>query len=355
MSLFTVVSVEDIQTVVQDNERLHIQGNGSKTALANPNNPILDMSQLSGIIDYQPQEYTFTAYAGTRIKDIQAELHDHEQYLPCDPLLVEKGATLGGTIASNLSGSRRFRYGGVRDFLLGATVVDGLGRVFRVGGKVVKNAAGFDLAKFLVGSLGHYMIMVDVTFKVFPEARDFVTHRFHYATLEDALSASYFINRQPFELDALDIELLENSWVLLARFAGMSETLSERVHRLIDVLHHNTALQYPDQVDDSVWSNINEFTWVGDNPNVVKVPIAPKKVPTLDASLVDMSRRYSVGGNIAWIATQDIENLSTILGEQQLTGLHVLGDSDNPILGEPIDNVFAQRVKAVLDPENKFV
>ena len=81
---------------------------------------------------------------------------------------VDAGATLGGTVAAGVSGPGRFRFGGVRDFILGVRFVDGQGRLLRMGGKVVKNCAGFDLPKFFVGSLGRFGVLAEVTFKVFP-------------------------------------------------------------------------------------------------------------------------------------------------------------------------------------------
>ena len=84
----------------------------------------------------------------------------------------------------------------MRDFILGASVVDGAGRAFRVGGKVVKNAAGFDLSKFLVGSLGQYAIMTELTFKVFPDVPQFHSLRFSYQRLDDALGRHGLHQRQ---------------------------------------------------------------------------------------------------------------------------------------------------------------
>ena len=165
---------------------------------------IADLSAMRGIIEYQPSEYTVTARAGTPVCELAAALREQGQYLPFDPLLPEQ-ATIGGTVAGNLSASRRHRYGGARDFILGAAVVDGLGRAFRVGGKVVKNSAGFDLSKFLVGSLGHYAIMTELTFKIFPDAPRFSSLSFSSGRLEDALAAIYFINQSVYELDALDL------------------------------------------------------------------------------------------------------------------------------------------------------
>jgi FAD/FMN-containing dehydrogenase len=105
-------------------------------------------------------------------------------------MLVDSGATLGGTVAAGLSGAGRFRFGGLRDFILGVRFVDGTGRVLRMGGKVVKDAAGFDLPKFFVGSLGRFGVLAQITFKVFPRPASTMTLRLSAATLEDACESS---------------------------------------------------------------------------------------------------------------------------------------------------------------------
>ena len=99
-------SVADLQAFVRDSERVHVVGNGSKSALHCAVNgaAIADLSGMSGIIEYQPSEYTATVRAGTPVRELNAALREKGQYLPFDPLLPEE-ATLGGTVASNLSGS----------------------------------------------------------------------------------------------------------------------------------------------------------------------------------------------------------------------------------------------------------
>ena len=95
--------------------------------------------------------------------------------MPCEALFAEAGATLGGTVAAATSGPGRLRFGGVRDFLLGVRFVTGDGRVVFGGGKVVKNAAGFDLPKLMVGGLGRFGVLTELTFKVFPKPEKFAS------------------------------------------------------------------------------------------------------------------------------------------------------------------------------------
>lgn len=352
----TIHSVDDLQTLIKDNKAIHVIGNGSKTGLSVPDVTQAQLTGLIGITEYEPDEYTITAQAGTPVKVIQDALAKNGQYLPFDPMLADT-ATIGGTVAANLSGSRRWRYGGVRDFILGAHVVDGLGRAFRVGGKVVKNSAGFDLTKFLVGSLGRYAIMTQITFKVFPDVPHFTTLQLMYGSLDDLLSAIYFINQSVFELDALDFKPDGDTSTLWVRMTGLEDTLSDRVQRFIDTLQKNTALIDSSQAvnDNTAWDAQNAVSW-SSNPYVVKVILSPKRIPNFEANVNTpiIERRYSVGGNVGWVATDNLKSLGDVLEKQKLTGLVIHGETDQPILGKPIDNVLSDRVKQIFDPEHKL-
>ena len=113
---------DEVQSIVRESAKVLPRGAGTKETLSRAADDavtIVEMGALSGVLEYDPGEYTITALAGTPVKDVSGQLAEHGQWLPFDPLLVERGATLGGTVASGLSGPGRFRYGGIRDFLVG--------------------------------------------------------------------------------------------------------------------------------------------------------------------------------------------------------------------------------------------
>lgn len=343
-------SVAELQAFIKGHGRIHAVGRRSKTALhqVDADVALADLSGMTGISEYQPQEYTLTVLAGTGLSEIQAALRKEGQYLPFDPLLPDH-ASIGGTVACNLSGSRRHRYGGIRDFILGARVVDGLGRAFRVGGKVVKNAAGFDLSKFLVGSLGQYAIMTELTFKVFPDAPVFQGIQLRYGSLDDVLNAVFRCNRSSQELDVLDFAPWERGWSLLAGLAGFQDTLPQRAKQFVAMMREETALLDAAEVElrDPLAGLTGDF--------LVKVVISPRQIPGFDAQVGEMGRRYSAGGNSAWLATDDIGALKQILEAEQLPGMVLRGSVDCPLIGKRPENLLAARVKRVLDPHNKLV
>jgi glycolate dehydrogenase FAD-binding subunit len=176
-------NLKDIEQAVQwaiaGGKSLEVVGHGSKRLLGRPaqHDATIDLSGLSGIIFYEPQELVLSVRAGTPIAEIAGLLASKGQELafePMDygPLLGGKPGrgTIGGVLAANLSGPRRIRAGAARDHLLGAVAVSGRGETFRSGGRVVKNVTGFDLCKLLAGSWGTLGILAEATLKVLPKA-----------------------------------------------------------------------------------------------------------------------------------------------------------------------------------------
>jgi glycolate oxidase FAD binding subunit len=131
----------------------------------------LSLRAMDRVLEYPSRDMTITVQAGMRIEPLQQLLAVENQQLPVD-LPCPARSTIGGAIATNWSGSRRFGYGTLRDYLIGVTAVDAGGRVFNAGGRVVKNVAGYDLCKLLVGSLGTLGVISQVTLKLKPQPID---------------------------------------------------------------------------------------------------------------------------------------------------------------------------------------
>lgn len=370
-------SIAEVQNAVRAARKVFPVGNGTKTALSvdaagNGDVTLLAMGSLSGVIEYQPDEYTFTALAGTSVATVEAHLAEHGQYLPFDPPLNQHGATLGGTVASGLSGSGRYRYGGVRDFFIGTRFVDGRGDLILGGGKVVKNAAGFDTPKLLVGSLGRLGILVEVTFKVFPQPKAYRTLVVPCDSVRDAVEIIGKLAAAPFELDALDIDVSAPSNPLLTiRVGGPEKTLADRIERL-------QAQTGPGKTSDgrdeqNLWNEVRNFFWLPQTSALVKVPLSPGKLVHFDGLLESAAapRRYAVGGHLCWIAwPHPTGELDHLLARAELPGLliqrgKITGDSasvqgertnpGSPYLGNTVASIFAQRIKSGIDPDERFL
>jgi glycolate dehydrogenase FAD-binding subunit len=162
-----------IHIAAESKRALCIRGSGSKDFYGNPpataNNDVLDVTAYSGIIDYEPTELVVTARAGTRLADLQSALDQHGQMLAFEPPYFGKDATLGGCVAAGLSGPRRATAGAVRDFVLGVRMLDGKGEDLRFGGQVMKNVAGYDVSRLMVGAMGTLGVLLEVSLKVLPK------------------------------------------------------------------------------------------------------------------------------------------------------------------------------------------
>ena len=138
----------------------------------------LDVRAYSGIIDYEPQELVLTVRAGTPLAEIEAVMAKEKQMLPFEPPHFADGATIGGTVASGLSGPRRPYTGAVRDFVLGTRIINGKGEDLHFGGRVIKNVAGYDVSRLMTGAMGTLGVLLDISFKVLPAPSAEVTLRF---------------------------------------------------------------------------------------------------------------------------------------------------------------------------------
>ncbi len=380
-------TIDEARDFVSHAVRVQAVGSGSKTALARPRDgwDVLDITGLRGVLSYEPGEFTFTALAGTPVRDILEVLDQHHQYLPFDPLLVRRGATLGGTVAANTAGPGRYHYGGVRDFLIGVQLVNGDGHLVKGGGKVVKNAAGFDLPKLVVGSLGALGVLVALSFKVFPRPQAYVTLRAGYPTLEAALRAMAAAAAARLDPAALDLQPDADGYSLWARLGGVPKALPARQERLRALLGECQVIDDAEE-EALLWQDVCELAWAPAGWTVVRVGLTAGRIPALEgwlaghaaangvaanrgignSGLADGSvtsspptihapvlRRYAAGGQLAWLALDgSLQPLDDWLRQQNLTGLVLLGETDTPRLGAPAGQAFYQRVKRALDPAN---
>lgn len=163
--------VERIRAAASDATPLRIRGGGTKDFHGELlQGEILGTSALAGITSYEPSELVVTVRAGTPLAELEAALAEKGQCLPFEPPHFESGGTVGGMVAAGLSGPARASVGAVRDYVLGATLVNGRAEVLTFGGQVMKNVAGYDVSRVLAGSLGTLGVIAEVSLKVLPVA-----------------------------------------------------------------------------------------------------------------------------------------------------------------------------------------
>jgi glycolate oxidase FAD binding subunit len=259
---------------------LAIEGSGSKSGLGRPveADTLLSLRALSGIRVYQPDELVLTAWSGTPMREIWDALAEKRQHLAFEPAAGtlygsgNEAGTLGGVLASNLSGPRRPSAGAARDHFLGFSAVNGLGEEFKAGGKVVKNVTGYDLPKLLAGSMGTLAAMLEVTVKVLPAPEKQRTvivpvsdvaagHRCLIAQSQEAfeIDGAAFLPAAVAARSGVDLVRAPGSALALMRLTGSPVSVADRCATL------RAAIGAPSEElhsarSNALWSEINEVS-----------------------------------------------------------------------------------------------
>jgi glycolate oxidase FAD binding subunit len=224
--------IDQVQTARAAGGALDIRGGGTKAFYGEApgegqRGEPLDVRPLAGISSYEPSELVVTVRAGTPLAELEAALAEKGQCLAFEPPRFAEGGTVGGMVAAGLAGPARAAVGGVRDFVLGATLLNGRGEVVSFGGQVMKNVAGYDVARLLAGSLGILGVICEVSLKVLPQPPAVATLRFEL----DEATALKRINEwsgQPLPINA-------SAWwegMLVVRLAGAAAAVQAAQRRL---------------------------------------------------------------------------------------------------------------------------
>lgn len=194
---------QQVRAARQSSTPLSICGGNSKTFYGREivGAPI-NVAQHSGVIEYHPSELVITARAGTPLRELIQLLGKNNQMLGFEPPLFSDSATLGGAIASGLSGPSRPFFGTVNHFVLGIKMLSGRGEVLRFGGQVIKNVAGFDVSRLLVGSLGCLGILLEISLKVVPKPATELTLMFAHADADVAIILMNNLAAKPLPISA---------------------------------------------------------------------------------------------------------------------------------------------------------
>jgi glycolate oxidase FAD binding subunit len=347
-------TVEELQRHVHNATRVGVRGGGTKSA---PSSDDIELGLLSGLEEYSPEECVFTARAGTPVRTILETLGRHGQYLPFDPPFADDGATIGGTVAAGVSGPKRYRYGGVRDFLIGIRVVDGEGRLIRSGGKVVKNAAGFLLHHGMVGSCGRFGVITEVTFKVFPAPEARRTFTLACGSVDAAFAMARRVEHQRLDCESIDFD---ESGGLRITLAGRASAIDARLERLQAAIGAGARSPSsgteagPGDVASGMGGEATRLpsARLATGAALVKVAGAMKGWQKLRPHVT--AAQFMCAGSVAWLTTDTLPQLAHALDEAQLVGQVIRGADAGRRIGAIVHNEFEERVRRVLDPHDRF-
>jgi glycolate oxidase FAD binding subunit len=192
-----------VREAAKSGTRLRLRAGGSKDFYAEAlSGEPLDVSAYRGVVSYEPSELVVTARAGTPLAELEALLASQGQCLPFEPPHFGPGATVGGMVASGLSGPARASVGALRDYLLGVKIINGQGELLTFGGQVMKNVAGYDVSRLMAGSLGTLGVLLEVSLKVLPVAPAEATLMCAGVSQQQALDLLNGWGAQPLPLNA---------------------------------------------------------------------------------------------------------------------------------------------------------
>jgi glycolate oxidase FAD binding subunit len=219
---------ERIAAATASGGALRIVGGGTKDWYGNRlQGEPLSTRSYSGIVDYEPTELVITGRCGTPLAEIETALAEHNQMFAFEPPHFGIGTTIGGVVASGLSGPRRATVGAVRDFVLGAVLMDGKGEALHFGGQVMKNVAGYDVSRLMTGAMGTLGLLLEVSVKVLPRPPVETTLRFELDQA-DAIRRLNEWGGQPLPISA-------SAWqngILLLRLSGATAAVAAAKNKL---------------------------------------------------------------------------------------------------------------------------
>jgi len=322
---------EAVAWAAAEEKPLDVYGHGSKRGVGRPVQAEyeLDLSALTGVTLYEPEELVLSAKAGTPIADIEMLLGEHKQMLAFEPMdfgplfgSPRGRGTLGGLLAANASGPRRIKAGAARDHILGINAVSGRGEVFKSGGRVVKNVTGYDLSKALAGSWGTLAIVTEMTFKVLPRPETVTTLVVAGLDDESAVTALCHAMGTPWEVSGAahlpeDVapELPDAAFAsgskaaTLIRLEGIPPSVDYRAEKLTALLGRLGQVNVLEgEASDAAWRAIRDAEAFGATQNTLwRVSVAPNAGPSLIAALSDHATRhyYDWSGGLVWIDVKD--------------------------------------------------
>ena len=316
---------EAVQQAMADKTRLEVRAAGTKRHLGRVANydHMLDVSAMSGIVDYQPEELVLTLRAGTPMDVVEKALSDARQMLAFEPPSMTRilgeaqpgvRGTIGGVIAANLSGPRRLTAGAARDYLLGFEAVSGRGELFKSGGKVMKNVTGYDLSKLMCGSFGTLGVMDEITLKTLPApetSRSLVVGADDIGSAVSTIAGIFASPHEPGASAILPSVIAAeegvgtgSAYTIVIRLEGIEASVADRIGHLKDMTNGD---ELAEATSVRLWRRIRDVQPLAEKPyDIWKVSCAPadaaRVIDALDPRL-EMRMIIDWAGGLIWVAS----------------------------------------------------
>ncbi|SDN80195.1 glycolate oxidase subunit GlcE [Vreelandella arcis] len=339
---------EQVREAYASRTPLRIVGGDTRAFYGRPvDGQALNVTDHSGIVDYDPVELVVTVRAGTRLSALEAVLADKHQMLPFEPPAFGEASTIGGAVATGLSGPRRPWAGAARDFVLGTRVITQEGKLLRFGGEVMKNVAGYDFSRLMAGAQGTLGVLADISFKVLPLPS--ATHSLRLPMgIDDALKKLAELGRQPLPITAAAWHQGE----LFIRLEGGHSSVKATQERLGG-----------DELDASFWQSLRDhqhaFFTLGEGQALWRLSLPPN-TPPLALYIADADIFYDWGGSQRWVKTSlDADTLRNAChaagGHATCYTPYTQGGAQSPFTPLPsVVEKYHRNLKAELDVHGIF-
>lgn len=319
--------VEAVQWAVSNKQALELVGTGTKRAIGKPIDIAdkLDLSALTGIDLYEPEELVLSLKSATRLADVKQLLAENNQSLAFEPpdfshlLNSNEAGTVGGMVASGLSGPRRIQAGGVRDHVLGVRGVSGHAQLFKTGGRVMKNVTGYDLPKILTGSWGTLAAMTQLTLKVLPKPETGQTLALHGLSDEKAIAALARALAAP--VDVSGGAHLPGKQTLI-RVEGFEPSVKARLEHLKTALADFGDMDIIGEKESvNLWRDIRDVRLLSNCAEnaLWRISVAPCDGPKVLAKItekLEVNAFFDWGGGLIWVE---------VLNETRACGAEIRG------------------------------
>jgi glycolate oxidase FAD binding subunit len=247
---------EALACAQRNHQTIELRGNATKARMAGPLQPAqvtISTTQLARILQYEPRDLTISVEAGITYRELSRVLAEHGQMIPLDPPFSES-ATMGGIVAANASGPRRRLYGTARDLVIGMTFATLEGKLIRSGGMVVKNVAGLDMGKLMIGSFGTLAAVAVINFRLHPVPAGTRTFVREFVRVTEAIAARDQILKSSLQPAAIDILKSDAGYDLVIQAGGSAAVLDRYSRELAG------ARVVEGAEEDALWREIRDFT-----------------------------------------------------------------------------------------------
>jgi glycolate oxidase FAD binding subunit len=362
-----------VEWALNEGATLDVRGGGSKLDLGKPMrcDQVLDLSGLSGIVDYAPEELVVTLRAGTPMREVEALLAQRNQMLAFEP--PDLGPLLGrppgegtlvGSIMGNFAGPRRLSAGAARDHLLGFSGVNGRGEAFKSGGRVMKNVTGYDLSKLLAGSWGTLAVLDEVSVKVLPAPDQTRTLLLHGLSDEAAVKAMCATMGSPHEVSGA--AHVGDRTAL--RVEGVAPSVEARVKGLRELFAGTNLEELGTLESRAFWREVRDAVPLGAAPDDVvwRISCPPTDgaavVARIKAARPEAKAFYDWSGGLIWLALPPRDDADYALIRAGLAGHATLIRAPEKVRAvapvfQPQPSALAAlsaRVKESFDPKSLF-